>query len=475
MVGAYNNTLIQVDPSRLERTRADQQSATYGTNLNLPLPNFDYTAGRFVGGNLNLWTVSADRAGNARGALRQIGVTGSSSLPVDLQTDLGTLENGSNTPYRGFTALNRSNAGLVPRGTFDQLNPLLPNSDTSPSSALYAPLEQYGILPNSGNNATPWYELRLANTPENQFRGDTAFTKGVGRVTFAYRLPDPLVYAGQQPEQVNNSTVIHINPATYWSSSVYNYQARNGTGVLLSSQARTGTLNGNPIYRLGGDPEFTTQAACETFFTNKVRCLQLLDSVTYNTSGATAFLGASRSDFVVPGTLGTVVRKNGANEPLFFPVVLNSSADNARDIARKGRFMYNLPEWMGGQTASAQNPLQDNQYIGYIWNTIGQDVTPQGSTNGQGLEPFSAIFDARLGLGQYVLGEDLINFPNGATNPNAFNVDGTNLFGDCTPVFTVANPGNTVCKTGGISVLAYNNYGAFDAQTKSIVSFPVGQ
>ena len=71
--------------------------------------------------------------------------------------------------------------------------------------------------------------------------------------------------------------------------------------------------------------------------------------------------------------------------------------------------------------------------------------------------------------GQYDLGEDLIGFPNNSTNPLAFDPDGTNYAPICTNNLNLN--AQTVCKTGGVAVFAYNNYGALTVQAKGSQGF----
>lgn len=220
---SYNNALVQIAPNDLG-------------SFNIPFPGIkqvekvevvgDHVAADVVG-DLNLWVMGVDRAGNASAEKETLQVrrrlTVSKSLPIPLQpiirADLGASELGTPShPYQGFTALNYNKGGVVPINAKDL--------GTTGPTQLNADLEDYLSLPSPGDNGTSLYRLFIPNDDLLSL-GDPSLGTGLGKVGFLYRFPDPVMSVSASSPF---ATVSQINPALYWPNSTEASQAATRTG-----------------------------------------------------------------------------------------------------------------------------------------------------------------------------------------------------------------------------------------------------
>jgi hypothetical protein len=170
-------------------------------------------------GELHVWTLGVDRAGNAGAELETLSVrafVGSGSWGVDrglgplrprLTADLGSSEVGTPTkPYVGFTVLNYNAGGVVPQGIKDELEP-------GPLT-LGGKLAEYGLLPLAGAGETGLYRLTLPD-PDLRSSGDAFPDAKLATVAYLTRQADQV--SSVDPGKV--TPVVQFNPATLWPNA----------------------------------------------------------------------------------------------------------------------------------------------------------------------------------------------------------------------------------------------------------------
>ena len=336
-----------------------------------------------------------------------------------------TIENGDNFPYKGFTVLNRNTNGNVPLRTIDQLPAL---GITGPDALqAYGPngfvpfglpkLTDYRQLPLTGTPATGvgtnFYRLSVQNADNDgiAFNGNPTQNTGIGRVTFAYRIPDPI----QAQDGVGALNLNGVNPFDYFPSSPYAYRTTGGSVVYGAGST---PLPNTPLNK---DSGFATKAACDALFAQyNVVCANKAANIVYP-------FGSKEGDFItLPGDNRP---KEGGGT--FFPLIVSSPSDLEYNIERKGRFLYNLPSWSGGNLANGSAAVPTENRIKHIWNNIA-DVEKG---------PFQAFFDSRLSI---------LQPQDDSGRPEL--------------------PDNILFKRSAIGVFAYNNYGNVDIQVKGVSS-----
>jgi len=430
---AYDNLLVQINQSAVENTSGSQLGGLFSSkaSFNLPNPSNRNAEIDTETNKLNIWALVADKAGNAAASKTQIKVKPrSSNLPFitpDLQGLFGstTVENGDNFPYKGFTVLNRNTNGNVPLRTIDQLPAL---GVTGPDALrAYGPngftpfpfpkLTDYRQLPLTGTPATGtgtnFYRLSVQNADNDgiAFNGNSNQNTGIGRVTFAYRLPDPI----QAQDGVGALNLNGVNPFDYFFSLPYAYRTSGGTVVYGPV---TATLPNTPADKNSG---FATLAACKAAFDPySVVCANKAANTPYP-------FGAKEGDFI---TLSTDARpKEGGGT--YFPIIVSSPNEPEYNVERKGRFLYNLPSWSGGNLANGSAAVPTENRIKHIWNNIA-DVEKG---------PFEAFFDSSLSI---------LQPQDDSGRPEL--------------------PDNILFKRSAIGVFAYNNYGNVDIQVKGVTT-----
>jgi hypothetical protein len=217
-----NNTLIQIAPSSF-------------ASFNLPFPGVQQSnsaqGGSDFWGNLNIWIMAVDRAGNASAEKQSLQVHQNADItqwqakryPL-IREDLGQLEVGNPLyPYQGLTTLNYNAGGVVPLNARDELN--------AGPKKLNANILDYNPLPSPGSNKTSLYRVFI---PQDDIvaAGEPSLKAGLGKVGLLYRISDPLMGVS---EAAPFAEVNQINPALFWPNST----------VADQSTARLGSFRYN--------------------------------------------------------------------------------------------------------------------------------------------------------------------------------------------------------------------------------------
>lgn|GEM_PF-5183373 len=203
----FQNALVSIAPSDY-------------ANFTVPFPAVQRVrSSGELEGELNVWTLGVDRAGNAGAEVEALTVrssigsglggvgSGLGPLRPRLAPDVGSSEVGTpKNPYAGFTVLNYNAGGVVPQGIRDELEP-------GPLT-LGGKLTEYGLLPSSGAGETGLYRLTL---PDSDLRssGDAFLDAQLASLSFLTRLADPI--SSVDPSKV--VPVVQLNPATLWPNT----------------------------------------------------------------------------------------------------------------------------------------------------------------------------------------------------------------------------------------------------------------